>query len=192
MVAKIVRATATLLRTMEPEHVTTNLIAETADVSKGSIYQYFANKDQIVNAAVELIAAQEAPAVENMLRTITMDRPETAMASAIDMLIDYTIANRRLIRYLAERPEHVRTYESISGLPATMLAMSTLHMSHYRDQYRHELSPNALAWLFINMAIATTMRYIEADDPISLDELRNGLKFASTGLLAGGQRLDGP
>ncbi|MDZ4235981.1 MAG: TetR/AcrR family transcriptional regulator, partial [Dietzia sp.] len=40
--------------------------------------------------------------------------------------------------------------------------------------------------LFFNMAAATTLRYVESDDPISLEELRSGLKFASTGLLAGG------
>ena len=66
-------------------------------------------------------------------------------------------------------------------------AMSTLHMNHYREQYRNELTPKALAWLFFNMAVATTMRYIEADDPIRLEELRSGLKFASSGLLAGGR-----
>lgn len=185
MVAKIVQTTAALLIKTEPEQVTTNLIADRAGISKGSIYQYFSDKEEIIEAAVEHLAAQQAPEIEEMLRSVTMSRPEVAMESSIDILIDFTIANRRLIRYLAERPDHVRTFEAISGLNATLLAMATLHMGHYRDQYRDELSPRALAWLFFNMAVATTLRYIEADDPISLDELRSGLKFASTGLLAG-------
>lgn len=185
MVAKIVTTTARLLLKTDPEQLTTNLIADKAGVSKGSIYQYFTDKEEIINAAIEQLAAQQAPAIEEMLRSVTMDQPETAMQSSIDILIDFTIANRRLIRYLAERPDHVRTFENISGLNATLLAMATLHMGHYREQYRHELSPRALAWLFFNMAVATTLRYIESDDPISLDELRSGLKFASTGLLAG-------
>ncbi|WP_319430901.1 TetR/AcrR family transcriptional regulator [Mycobacterium sp. RTGN5] len=187
MVAKIVSTTAFLLRKHAPEHITTNLIAEKAGISKGSIYQYFANKDQMINAAIEQLAAQQAPAIEEMLRATTLDRPESAMESSIDILIDYTIANRRLIRYLAERPDHVRTFESVSGLNATLLAMTRLHMNHYRSQYRSELSTSALAWLFFNMAVATTMRYIESDDPIRLDELRAGLKFASAGLLVGGR-----
>lgn len=187
MVAKIVSTTAVLMHTTGPDEITTNAIAEKAGISKGSIYQYFSNKEEIINAAIEQVAAQQAPAIEEMLRKITMDEPETAMQSSIDILIDVTIANRRLIRYLAERPDHVRTFENISGLNATLLAMATLHMGHYRDQYRHELSPRALAWLFFNMAVATTMRYIESDDPIDIDELRSGLKFASSGLLAGGR-----
>ncbi len=187
LVAKIVTTTAMLLRKHAPEEITTNLIAEKAGISKGSIYQYFANKEQIINAAIERLAAEQAPAIEDMLRANTLDRPESAMESSIDILIDYTIANRRLIRYLAERPDHIRTVESVSGLNATLLAMTKLHMTHYRSHYRDELSPTALAWLFFNMAVATTMRYIESDDPISLDELRAGLKFASAGLLAGGR-----
>lgn len=186
LVAKVVTTTAMLLRKHAPEEITTNLIAEKAGISKGSIYQYFANKEQIINAAIERLAAEQAPAIEDMLRANTLDRPESAMESSIDILIDYTIANRRLIRYLAERPDHIRTVESVSGLNATLLAMTKLHMTHYRSHYRDELSPSALAWLFFNMAVATTMRYIESDDPISLDELRAGLKFASAGLLAGG------
>lgn len=92
------------------------------------------------------------------------------------------------IRYVADRPDYARTLENASGLNATLLAMTTLHMAHFRDQYRNELSPRALAWLFFNMAVATTTRYIESDDPIQLDELRSGLKFASAGLLAAGRQ----
>ncbi|CAJ1510634.1 TetR/AcrR family transcriptional regulator [[Mycobacterium] burgundiense] len=187
MVAKIVSATVGLLGRSDPDRVTTNQIAEAAGVSKGSIYQYFTNKDEIIDAAIEQFAAEQAPAIEEMLRMVTMDEPAAAMERSIDILIEVTIANRRLIRYLAERPDHVRTFENVSGLNATLLAMATVHMGHYRDQYRHELSPRALAWLFFNMAVATTMRYIESDDPIRLEELRSGLKFASTGLLAGGR-----
>ena len=187
MVAKIVATTVVLLHKHAPEEITTNLIAEKAGISKGSIYQYFANKEQMINAAIEQLAAEQAPMIEDMLRANTLDRPESAMESSIDILIDYTIANRRLIRYLAERPEHMRTLENVSGLNATLLAMTKLHMTHYRSHYRDELSTSALAWLFFNMAVATTMRYIESDDPIRLDELRAGLKFASAGLLAGGR-----
>lgn len=187
MVAKIVETTAVLLRGTAPEQLTTNLIADKAGISKGSIYQYFADKDEIITAAIEHLAAEQALAVEEMLRTVTLEEPAAAMAAAIDILIELTIANRNPIRYLAQRPDHVRTFENISGLNATLVTMSTLHMDHYRDHYRNELSPKALAWLFFNMAVATTLRYIESDDPILLEELRSGLKFASSGLLAGGR-----
>jgi len=185
MVAKIVTTAAGLLGTTEPDRLTTNAIAEKAGISKGSIYQYFSNKEEIIDAAIERLAADQAPAIEDMLRSVTMHEPETAMQDSIDILIEFTLANRTLIRYLAQRPDHVRAFDIVSGLNATLLAMTTLHMGHYRDQYRHELSPRALAWLFFNMAVATTLRYIESDDPISLEELRSGLKFASSGLLAG-------
>ncbi|GAT10449.1 TetR/AcrR family transcriptional regulator [Mycolicibacterium novocastrense] len=186
MVAKIVETTAGLLLTNDPAQVTTNLIADRAGVSKGSIYQYFADKDEILEAAIEHLARSQAPVIEERLRDVTLAQPAEAMAASIDFLIDVTIANRGLLRYLAERPDHVRAFESISGLNATLVAMSTLHMNHYHDQYRNELSPKALAWLFFNMTVATTLRYIESEDPIHLEELRAGLKFASSGLLAGG------
>ncbi len=183
MVAKIVHATAALLRRVEPDRITTNLIAEKADVSKGSIYQYFANKDEIIEAAVKLLAVEEAPAIEDMLRTIVLTEPATGQSAAIDMLIDYTIRHRKIIRYVAEHPEQARAFDDVSGLQSTLLTMGTLHTSHYRDRWRDELPPRSHAWLFFNMAVATTLRYLEADDPIPLEDLRIGLKLAAGGLL---------
>ncbi|EJZ09124.1 TetR family transcriptional regulator [Mycolicibacterium fortuitum subsp. fortuitum DSM 46621 = ATCC 6841 = JCM 6387] len=188
MVAKIIATAVKMLKKTDPEQITTNAIAARAGVSKGSVYQYFANKEELIHAAIEQLAAEQAPLIEDMLRSVTMEQPQEAMQASIDILIDFTIANRKLIRYVADRPDYARTLENASGLNATLLALTTLHMAHYRDQYRHELSPRALAWLFFNMAVATTTRYIESDDPIQLDELRSGLKFASAGLLAAGRQ----
>lgn len=187
MVAKIIATTVKMLKKTDPDQITTNAVAARAGVSKGSIYQYFANKEELIHAAIEQLAAEQAPLIEDMLRSVTLEQPQDAMQTSIDILIDFTIANRKLIRYVADRPDYARTLENASGLNATLLAMTTLHMAHYRDQYRHELSPRALAWLFFNMAVATTTRYIESEDPIQLDELRSGLKFASAGLLAAGR-----
>lgn len=188
MVAKIIATAVKMLKKTDPEQITTNAIAARAGVSKGSVYQYFANKEELIHAAIEQLAAEQAPLIDDMLRSVTMEQPQEAMQASIDILIDFTIANRKLIRYVADRPDYARTLENASGLNATLLALTTLHMAHYRDQYRHELSPRALAWLFFNMAVATTTRYIESDDPIQLDELRSGLKFASAGLLAAGRQ----
>lgn len=188
MVAKIIATAVKMLKKTDPQQITTNAIAAKAGVSKGSVYQYFANKEELIHAAIEQLAAEQAPLIEDMLRSVTMEQPQEAMQASIDILIDFTIANRKLIRYVADRPDYARTLENASGLNATLLALTTLHMAHYRDQYRHELSPRALAWLFFNMAVATTTRYIESDDPIQLDELRSGLKFASAGLLAAGRQ----
>jgi AcrR family transcriptional regulator len=188
MVAKIIATTVKMLKKTDPDQITTNAVAARAGVSKGSIYQYFANKEELIHAAIEQLAAEQAPLIEDMLRSVTLEQPQDAMQASIDILIDFTIANRKLIRYVADRPDYARTLENASGLNATLLAMTTLHMAHYRDQYRHELSPRALAWLFFNMAVATTTRYIESEDPIQLDELRSGLKFASAGLLAAGRQ----
>ncbi len=188
MVAKIIATAVKMLKKTDPQQITTNAIAARAGVSKGSVYQYFANKEELIHAAIEQLAAEQAPLIEDMLRSVTMEQPQEAMQASIDILIDFTIANRKLIRYVADRPDYARTLENASGLNATLLALTTLHMAHYRDQYRHELSPRALAWLFFNMAVATTTRYIESDDPIQLDELRSGLKFASAGLLAAGRQ----
>ena len=52
-VANILKATGALLGEVGYDDLTTNLIAERADVPVGSIYQFFDGKDDIVAALVE-------------------------------------------------------------------------------------------------------------------------------------------
>ena len=181
--ASIVRAATELFSRYGYKRTSMDLLAGQAGVAKPTLYAYFADKDAIIDAAIKVIAVEEAPAIEDMLGTITLAEPAAGMHAAIDMLIDYTFKHRKIIRYFAERPAHFRTFDDVSGLPATLLTMGTVHTNHYRDRYRDELPPRSHAWLFFNMAVATTLRYIEADDPIPLEDLRIGLKFAAEGLL---------
>ncbi|ORV24624.1 TetR family transcriptional regulator [Mycolicibacterium conceptionense] len=183
MVAKIVAAAASIVRGEKAAMLTTDRIANVADVSKGSIYQYFANKHEIIEAAIALIAAEEAKQIEALLQSVAANTPDSMMDSAIDILIDYTVRNRNLIRFLAHDTDRTRIFFESSGMYTTLLAMSTLNANHHRNHYRPELTPRAAAWIFLNMATATTLRYVEDDEPIPLDQLRHGLKGAAAGLL---------
>ena len=100
MVAKIVGATAALLRRVEPDQVTTNAIAEKAGVSKGSIYQYFADKEGVL-----LALAQR-----------DMDEMDTQVAedlAGVELLSVATLVRTTMAAYVAvyrRRPAFVEIY----------------------------------------------------------------------------------
>ncbi|TQC50859.1 TetR/AcrR family transcriptional regulator [Rhodococcus sp. WS4] len=54
-VARILSATGQVLRTKGYPGCSTNAIAEAAGISKGSVYQYFANKDEIIEVLIDKI-----------------------------------------------------------------------------------------------------------------------------------------
>ncbi|MEZ0364174.1 TetR/AcrR family transcriptional regulator [Mycobacterium sp. pUA109] len=190
MVAKIVAATSDLLRAEGPEAVTTNRVAEITGISKGSIYQYFRTKEDIIVAAIRDTAERQTPTVRAMLTEIALEPPREMIDAAIDILIAFSTDNAATIRYLAKYPEFSREVEPDSDMPMLMQTMVTMHVRQYRDQYRPDLEPENIAWLFINSAIATTLLYFESSRRIDLQQFRMGLKHMAYGLLADGATAD--
>ena len=184
LVAKIVTATGQLLRTEGPEAITTNRIAAITGIGKGSIYQYFSTKDDIIMAAIRDAADRQLPGVRSALAATALAPPQQMMDSAIDMLIAFTTDNAPTLRYLNENPEFAREVEASSNMPVLMQTMMTLHVQQYRDQYHADLEAETIAWLFINSAITTTLMFFQTDrSPIDLQQLRVGLKRMAYGLL---------
>ncbi|WP_234809122.1 TetR/AcrR family transcriptional regulator [Mycobacteroides saopaulense] len=185
LVAKIVAATGKLLLAEGPDAITTNRIADITGISKGSIYQYFGTKDDIIMAAIRDAAERQLPAIRSALTTHALAPPHQMIDAAIDILIEFTTQNAATIRYLRKNPEFAREVEASSSMPVLMQTMVTLHVRQYRDQYCADLEPETIAWLFINSAIATTTAYFETGAPVDLEQLRTGLKRTASGLLAG-------
>jgi AcrR family transcriptional regulator len=152
-------------------------------VSKGSIYQYFENKDEIVRAAARSTAERSATVVKAVLETIAMEPPTQMLDQSIDYLIDFTTSQGRLIQYLIGRPSVARGIRGDVDLSTVMLTMTTLHIRQYRDHYRADLDATTIAWMFINSSIMTTLGYIESDEPIPIEQLRSALKHCARGLL---------
>ncbi|WP_078293054.1 TetR/AcrR family transcriptional regulator [Mycobacterium sp. D16R24] len=184
LVAKIVTATGKLLVTEGPEAITTNRIAAITGISKGSIYQYFHTKDDIIMAAIRDAAERQLPGVRSALAANALAPPPQMIDAAIDMLIAFTTDNAPTLRYLNENPEFAREVEASSNMPVLMQTMMTLHVQQYRDQYHADLEPETITWLFINSAITTTLMIFQTDrSPIDLQQLRMGLKRMAYGLL---------
>ena len=67
LVEVILEATARVLAERGYAGTNTNLVAERAGVSVGSVYQYFPNKDSLITALHEQHAAQMQAAIEAVL-----------------------------------------------------------------------------------------------------------------------------
>lgn len=183
MVANIVAATVGLLRTMDPESITTNHIAEAAGVSKGSIYQYFRVKDDIIVAAMRDTTDRLTPRLRTELSQIALLPPAEMIDSAIDLLIGFSSEHAAMIQYLAKHPDYSHEMERGSDLPMLMRTMVTMHVRQYRRHYRGGLDAENIAWMFINSAIATTMLYFESGRPMEIAQFREGLTQIARGLL---------
>ena len=68
-VERILAATATIIEQEGVDAVTTNLIAERASVNIASLYQYFSNKETVINALLEAYFQEISRALNDVLMT---------------------------------------------------------------------------------------------------------------------------
>ncbi len=91
IVAAILEAGSLLLREEGAEALTTNRIAERADVSIGSLYRYFPNKAAIVAAICDAETRREA----NGLASADWPFDRLALEDALAELVDYQLERHR-------------------------------------------------------------------------------------------------
>lgn len=104
--AAVLEAAAQVLQREGYARATTNRIAERAGVSIGTVYQYFADKDQIFDALIR----REIDGLRGVLRRIALD-PTEPLADAL----------RRLLRLLVQaRPEAPLLYRSLEQVPNSL------------------------------------------------------------------------
>lgn len=132
LVARILDATARILSTRGYAGLSTNAVAEAAEISIGSLYQYFPNRDALVAAVVE----RHGERVYRMIMDEAGALPRS-LAEAVQQMVAGVIAAHRLDPHLhavleSEMPKlrifdgHAATVKAISdrlgALPPTIAA----------------------------------------------------------------------
>ena len=111
MVEFIIEAATRVLRSQGIAGFTTNRIAEVAGVSIGSLYQYFRDKDAIL----EVIVARHLDEIRSVAQSGTGDTPSLAL---MDELIDGAVAaharDPALHRAISNIPDDPARYHRIS------------------------------------------------------------------------------
>lgn len=97
MVAAILQAAAELLDSGEPERYTTNLIAERAGASIGSLYQYFPSKDAIT---VALLAEASQRLMAGLEQASRLDDWRAALRAMIAAAVSHQLERPGLARML--------------------------------------------------------------------------------------------
>ncbi|ATD71005.1 TetR/AcrR family transcriptional regulator [Gordonia amicalis] len=103
MVARILDSCASLLIERGYDGVSTHRIAQEAEISPGSLYQYFPNKDAIVAMTVERMIQKIATELLAALEVGTDAPPQDQIVSVVDAALTAAEQNRELVRVLVEQ-----------------------------------------------------------------------------------------
>lgn len=157
MVDAILHAGAQVFREAGFERASTNLIAQVAGVSVGSLYQYFPNKEAIAAALVgriqnELLDRLRDIAEAAAAQAVDEDAVRVVVGALVDAVIEVHAREPQLVRLFLTTPENVH---DASIVDATHIVAGLL--GRYRALIAVDDDLDDVAWVLVRAVDALLM-----------------------------------
>ena len=153
----VLEATARVLVKRGFDGLTTNLVAEAAGVSIGSLYQYFPNKAALVGALIEKhVDAMQSLALAELTRVAQLPMPE-AIRSVIEVMIRAHAVSPELHRVLTEQVPRVGRMAKLREIEAITHRMVAGLLASRKAELAIE-DPDMAAFVLVSAIEAITHR----------------------------------
>ncbi|MBB5193380.1 AcrR family transcriptional regulator [Silvimonas terrae] len=151
MVETILQATARVLSERGYAATNTNAVAERAGVSVGSVYQYFPNKDALINALHERHVLQMETLILDALDHLAGKTLHEAVECMIEAVHEAHLLEPELHRVLENADLLCDPHDDDDGYRAVMLAVRQLFEEHR----------SAIRVSDLDLAVWSTMKIVE-------------------------------
>lgn len=168
-VAALLTATAQVLVEEGYHRASTNRIAKRAGVSVGSLYQYFPNKDALINSLLERLVDKQFSLLENKLLEVQeMDLP-TAIREILDALVRVRQVEPELTKVLFEQVPRTGEMDMVNRWNAR--AAQTIHAA--LENRKEDVRPKNLeiaAYILVQSFHGTIHHTVVHNTPLLSDE----------------------
>jgi len=180
-VERIVDAGAAVLAESGYHQASTNRIAEAAGVSPGTLYGYFADKDEIVAAVIERVVDGFAEAVAPALRAAAGRPVEEATRLVLDAVLAGVEARADLIEAFVDRVPAERYAPRVDALRDRVSDVS-YHLVAASLPSAAPADLERSVWLAVRTVEHLTVRYALGRPPIPRDAFLDDLATMIVGL----------
>ncbi len=190
-VAAIVEAASQLLASEGPKGLTTRRIAERAGIGVGSVYEYFADRDAIVDALYQQFVYEAVQALKPLIPDIVRIPLRPAIVALLMRLHDLLQANDgRWLGCVRQAPKLVR-HNPDEPLRQVLMSFLMQYLTHHPELMQQRNLP-VMSYIYINGGIFTVVRHLgEANPPISFQALVDGLADMVATSLENGAKISG-
>ncbi|WP_277372273.1 TetR/AcrR family transcriptional regulator [Pseudomonas sp. AA-38] len=168
MIALLLEATALEIADRGLDRLTTNHVAQRAGVSIGSLYQYFANKEMLVEALLMQKAEQLLKGVQERLSPL-LGQDIATVTRAILLGIFEQVAEDKAQRELLRHWHTLNAAPVFQTLERQMTELCRQYLMRHIDEYRIDNLP-ALLFVLINAVQYTTARYLSEEHSLLAQE----------------------
>jgi AcrR family transcriptional regulator len=166
MVERIVDAAARVLEEVGYHGASTNRIAAAASVSPGSVYQYFADKDEIVAVIVKRLIDDFAEGVAPALRHAATLDPAIGVRTVLESVLDVLELQDVLLRALIDRVPAADQEEALRPVRARISDFIYQTLATLRHGQGHE-DLDRLTWTILELTQHLPVRYVLDRPPIA-------------------------
>ena len=159
MVDGLLEATARTVAERGLEDTTTDHIAARAGGSIGSLYQYFAGKEALLDALSDKLSAEIAQLLNRRLQANLESDLHSVLRDLVTTVFEYFEAEDGLYLEMVRHWHHPRTERFINQLEQQLLELARLYFVHHHSEFRVENLPTVLFVMF-NSAVFTGVRYL--------------------------------
>lgn len=164
MVATLLEATARCIAQHGLDGTTTPRIAELAGVSVGSLYQYFADKEAMLQALLEKLAGDVGVAIKRLpLAQVSQLRDLVR----VTIQLGFSLLNGKdgLYLELIRNWHRLPTQHAADLLQKQLIDVARLYfLKHYSEYPIRDL--HVRMFIIVNSTIFTMVRFVMQDDPL--------------------------
>lgn len=183
MVELLIDAAAQTVAERGLADTTTNHIAARAGVSVGSLYQYFATKEALIDAVSDRLRKELTQVLDGQIRALLEADIRTLTRAALSVVFDYFERHKGLYLELVRNWYDARTMRTVDALESYLIEAFRLYLLRHHAQYRFENLPVTLFIVF-NSTIFTVMRHMsQQQSHLKREEVIAGLTEMVTGYL---------
>ena len=183
MVERILAAGRTVVLRDGYDAASTNRIATEAGISPGSLYQYFPNKDAVLNAIVSRYSDDVAERITAALADRFDETGPEMVRATLEALLDALEENAELLRIVADELPRSENLARAEALEERVTGLISAYLAARPPQMRSDLAPTTAAWILVRAIENLSVRYVLDKPPIDRTTFVSELELLVAGYL---------
>lgn len=165
-------------------NLTTNRVAAEAGVSVGSLYQYFANKQELLEALLEQMALDITRLIDARMAQLLEADVRTAVRLLLSEVLAFIHSGNGRYRVLVRHWQQLQALHVVDRLERHLSEVCRRYLVRHIRQFPID-NPMPMLFVMINATLMTLMRHLALDDPpLSDQQLIDELSDMLTAYLA--------
>lgn len=166
MVDSIIEATGQLIAREGLDAVTTNRVAELAGISNGSLYQYFHDRNDLIEALLEKVSGDAMKMFSQGLGAVETEGKDVQEMSRIALTLALAfLRSNALYPELIRNWHRLPVYRLLDPLEHYFINAGRAYLLEHNEQYSTRKLQTRL-YVLINSTIFTMIRFLSEENPM--------------------------